>query len=285
MEMKFFQKPTMYVKDVSINVLHLDRSLQFYVDFLGFQVIEKTKRKAVLSADGTKRLLTLVQPKDVLPKESRTTGLYHFAILLPSREDLGSFLSYIAKSNIQIGASDHYVSEAIYLSDPDGNGIEVYRDRPASEWNWQDGFVEMATVPIDAQGVLSAKKKEWEGMPEDTIIGHIHLHVADLESAKEFYVNGLGLDVVTTYPGALFLSHGGYHHHVGLNVWNGIGAKRPLKNSVGLVNYRFAIPDENSLAQIVEKVEKIGVPISMVEENKIYETEDPSGNKIVLSVE
>lgn len=281
MEKKFFEKPTIYVGEVSINVTDLKKSLEFYRDFLGFKVLEQSEFEAKLTADGKKALLTLVQPENVQPKAPRTTGLYHFAILLPSRSDLAAFLRHIAEnggSNMRLGASDHFVSEALYFDDPDGNGIEIARDRDSSTWEWQGNTVSMGTVALDAQGLLADMKEPWQGMPEDTVMGHIHLHVDNLETARDFYVNGIGYDIVTEYPGALFSSHNGYHHHIGLNVWNGEGAPQPFENSVGLNWYSLVFPNEETLEKTVEQVRKLNAPIR--EEAGDYFVKDPAGNTI-----
>ncbi|WP_188455912.1 VOC family protein [Virgibacillus oceani] len=283
MEKKFFEKPAIFVGELSINVINLHKSLAFYQAAIGFQVLEQTDRKAVLTADGKTPLLTLEQPGNVVPKEERTSGLYHFAILLPTRADLSAFLKHIINSKVRLGASDHTVSEALYLSDPDGNGIEVYHDRPSSEWTWSEGGeVAMATDPLDGDGLLAESNHEWDGLPKDTVMGHIHLHVQDLEKTNDFYTNGLGFTVVTKYPGALFTSTGGYHHHIGLNVWNGIGARTPAKNSVGLNWYSLVFPNEATRKQVIARLEQMGV--SVVKGQDYYSTEDPSGNGIQLRV-
>lgn len=282
MEKQFFEKPTIYVGEVSVNVTDLKKALDFYQTVIGFRVLKETDHRAILTADGETPLLTLEQPDGVKPKEGRTTGLYHFAILLPSREDLAAFLRHIAQSGIRIGVSDHYVSEAVYLSDPDGNGIEVYRDRPASEWNWSDGKVAMATEPLDAEGVLAAGNKEWKGLPNETVMGHIHLHVADLEITEQFYTEGLGFNVVTNYPGALFTSTGNYHHHIGLNVWNGAGAPAPKRNSVGLNWFSLEFPDEKTRSETIERLHKMGANVE--KKDNYYIAEDPSQNRIQLRV-
>ncbi|WP_164670774.1 VOC family protein [Virgibacillus doumboii] len=283
MEKKFFEKPTIYVGEVNINVTNLEKSLEFYQNIIGFSVLEQTDRKAVLTANGKRALLTLEQPEDVVPKEGRTTGLYHFAILLPSRADLSSFLKHMIQTNTRLGASDHYVSEALYLSDPDGNGIEVYRDRPSSEWSWTGDQVAMATEPLDGESLLAESQQTWNGMPEDTVMGHIHLHVADLKKTEEFYMEGLGFNIVTNYPGALFTSTGDYHHHIGLNVWNGAGAPAPAKNSAGMNWYTLVFPDEVTREARVEKLQQIGAVVT--KEQDVYAAEDPSGNVIHLVVE
>ncbi|AXI07830.1 glyoxalase [Oceanobacillus zhaokaii] len=285
MEKKFFEKPSIYVGQVNINVTNLERSITYYRDFMGFKVIEQTNDKAVLSADGKTPLLTLEQPADVLPKEGRTTGLYHFAILLPTRADLSAFLQHIIKATggqMRLGASDHYVSEALYFDDPDGNGIEIAHDRPASEWKWADGIVDMATVALDGDSLVAETNEAWKGMPAETLMGHIHLHVADLDKTETFYMKGLGFDIVTKFPGALFTSTNGYHHHIGLNTWNGVGAKAPAKNSVGLNWFTLVFPDEVTRGEIIEQLKQVGATVK--EEQDYYVTEDPSGNVIQLRV-
>ncbi|RLL41284.1 VOC family protein [Oceanobacillus piezotolerans] len=285
MEKKFFEKPSIYVGQVNLNVTNLERSLAFYRDFMGFKVLEESNRKAVLTADGKTPLITLEQPDNVTSKQGRTTGLYHMAILLPSRADLAAFLKHLIQATngqMRLGASDHYVSEALYFDDPDGNGIEIARDRHSSEWEWTGDQVSMATVALDGDGLLAETDEPWKGMPENTLMGHIHLHVADLEKTENFYVNGLGFDVVTRFPGALFTSTNGYHHHIGLNVWNGVGAPKPAENSVGMNWFTLIFPDEAARAEQMRKLEGIGATVT--EYMNDFVVEDPSGNKIVLSI-
>lgn len=282
MENKYFEKPTVYVGEVHINVTNIGKSLSFYQDILGFQVLEQDDRRAVLSANGKTPLLTLEQPDDVISKEAKTTGLYHFAILLPSRADLSAFLKHIIQAGIRLGASDHHVSEALYINDPDGNGIEVYRDRPSTEWHWTGDQVSMTSEQLNGESLLAESNNEWKEMPAETVMGHIHLHVANLKEAEKFYVDGLGFDIVTRYPGALFSSTGGYHHHIGLNIWNGVGAKAPAKNSVGLNWFSLVFPNEDVRRKTVKQLESLGANI--VKEQNYYFVEDPSENVIKLVV-
>ncbi|MBP1968378.1 catechol 2,3-dioxygenase [Virgibacillus natechei] len=283
MENKFFEKPATYVGELSVNVTDLEKALTFYQDVIGFQILEQSERKASLTADGKTALLTLEQPENVQPKEGRTTGLFHFAILLPTRVDLSSFVNYlIKKGDVRLGASDHYVSEALYLSDPDGNGIEVYRDRPSSEWSWTNGEVSMGTEALDGDSLVAESNKEWNGLPSETIMGHIHLHVSDLQTTDKFYMDGLGFTVVTKYSGALFTSTADYHHHIGLNVWNGEGAPTPAKNSVGLNWYTLVFPSTNVRQEAIDRLEQMGASVRAEEE--YYAVEDPSGNVIHLVV-
>ncbi|MED4634859.1 VOC family protein [Peribacillus frigoritolerans] len=279
---KFHQKPITFVGEVSINVLDLNKAILFYQEIIGLQVLKKTDRKAVLTTDGKTPLLTLEQPADVIPKEGRTTGLYHFALLLPTRADLSIFLRHLLQTKYPFGAADHEVSEALYITDPDGNGIEVYSDRPSADWRWADGEVEMGTDPLDGNDLLEESGGEWSKLPAGTLMGHIHLHVADLRKTEEFYMQGLGFTVVNRYGGALFTSTGGYHHHIGLNTWNGVGAPAPKENSVGLNWYTLVYADEEARNKVTEQLEGIGAVVT--EKEGFFAVTDPSGNEIHLVV-
>lgn len=280
---KYHQKPTTHLGKMSINVLNLDRSLAFYEQVIGYQLLEKTKRQAILTVDGKNPTLILKSPEGVIPKKRLTTGLYHFAILLPKRNDLANFLRHLLTLNIPFGASDHAVSEAIYLDDPDGNGIEVYCDRPDAHWERVTDGIHMTTDRLDGDNLLQEADAKWTILPENTVMGHIHLHVAHLEETEKFYVDGLGFNIVTRYPGALFASTNGYHHHLGLNVWNGEGAKASSKNSVGLNWFLLIFPDSEKREQAVRKLDDMQVTV--IKENDYYLVEDPSGNAIRLQLE
>ncbi|WP_226529750.1 VOC family protein [Metabacillus niabensis] len=282
--MSFHKYPTTFVSKLSLKVLDLDRSLAFYQEIIGFQILEQSEKRAILTADGKTALLEIEQPADVIPKQPRTTGLYHFALLLPSRSDLGSVLKHLLKVKYPLqGGSDHLVSEALYLADPDGNGIEIYVDRSPSLWNWNNGEVEMSTDPIDVEGLLASGRDEWSKLPEGTVMGHIHLHVSELEKTKEFYCKGLGFEVVCNYGNqALFISTGRYHHHIGLNVWNGIGAPQPSEKSVGLMDYTIVYPSEIERDHVTQKLQQLGFDVTR--NDKVIITADPSGNKIRLTV-
>jgi catechol 2,3-dioxygenase len=179
-----------------------------------------------------------------VPRRGRL-GLYHYAILLPDRSSLGRFVRHLAALGERAGMSDHLVSEAIYLSDPDGLGIEVYADRPRTSWTYQDDQLVIATQPLDVEALVRAGGSEtWSGLPAGTTIGHVHLYVGDLELAEEFYHTGLGLDkVVWSYPGALFMSAGGYHHHLGTNTW-AAGASPAGPNDARLLEWELILPSE-----------------------------------------
>ena len=227
-----------HIARVSLTVRDLDRSLQFYKDVLGFVEIEPTR----LGPAGGRVLIELHERKDAIAKPRRSTGLFHFAILVPSRAALGRSLRRLVDRRWPLtGGSDHLVSEALYLDDPDGLGIEIYRDRPRDSWQRQpNGQLAMATDPLDLQGVHDEPGAEtpWQGLEAGTVIGHVHLHVSHLDAAEAFYCGRIGFEpMVRTYPGALFVAAGGYHHHLGLNVWAGIGAPPPPENAVGLRSF------------------------------------------------
>ncbi|KAB2330508.1 VOC family protein [Cytobacillus depressus] len=281
--MNFHREPITFVGQVNLKVQNLERALAFYQEVIGFKVLEQTERKANLTADGKTVLLSIEQPDHVVPKQARTTGLYHFALLLPKRSDLAKIVHHFIEIGMRFGSSDHLVSEALYLSDPDGNGIEIYIDRDPSEWDWNNGEVEMAVDPLNFPDLLSEKQQSWKGLPDETVMGHIHLHVSELEKTEEFYIKGLGFEVVNRYgTQALFISDAKYHHHIALNTWNGVGAPIPSSNSVGLESFTLILPSEEKKNQIIAQLKNIGA--SVTEENGSTVATDPSGNRIHLRV-
>jgi catechol 2,3-dioxygenase len=283
----FHRFPHTFVNYVNLKVRNLERSILFYQRVIGLQLLERlAENQAILSANGNTPLLMIEQPNDVIPKQPGKTGLYHFALLLPSRTNLASVLRHFLEIGYPLqGASDHLVSEALYLGDPDGNGIEIYADRASSLWDWNEkNEVVMATTALDAEDLLAkGDGQKWKGLPSGTLMGHIHLHVCELQKTKEFYTNGLGFQIVSRYGSqALFLSSGGYHHHIGLNTWNGIGAGEPAKNSVGLKSFSLLLPNEDARTKTVNQLKEIGAEVKI--ENNIASTQDPSGNQILLVV-
>lgn len=281
----FHAEPNIYAQKIDLKVTNLQTSLRFYQDILGFQVLYQSKHEVSLSADGNQTLVQLHAPEGLQKKELRRTGLYHFAILLPTRNDLAKIIRHFIKVNYPLqGASDHDVSEALYLADPDGNGIEMYADRPKTSWDWKGEEVVMGTNALDVQSIMSEwDGNEWNGMPNETIMGHIHLHVNNIEEAKTFYCEGLGFEVVTHYGNqALFISTGKYHHHIGLNIWNGTMAVAPSANSVGMAFYTLVFP-KNKLEQAVERLQAMNIEVERQADS--YMVSDPAGNNIKLVVE
>src|SRR5689334_21296917 len=220
---RFRLPPATHIGVVRLQVADVPRSLAYYEHVLGFRVVGRDGSKAVLGSSGDDTpIIELHERPGARPHPRRgQLGLFHFAILLPDRASLGRFVRHLSEIGAHAGMSDHLVSEALYLTDPDGLGIEVYADRARSEWRYQGRELQMATNPLDTQSVVAAAGNDpWTGMPNGTTIGHIHLHVGDLDAAAKFYHDALGFDkVVWSYPGALFLSAGGYHHHLGTNTW------------------------------------------------------------------
>ncbi|AHY45881.1 putative ring-cleavage extradiol dioxygenase [Rubrobacter radiotolerans] len=277
--------PETHVGRVELTVADIERALGFYRDILGFEV-EREDGEARLSADG-RELVVLRESPGAEPQPEGTTGLYHYAILLPDRPSLGRVLKRLTSSGYPLwGASDHLVSEALYLDDPDGNGIEIYRDRPRDEWRTTpDGSLQMATLRLDLRSVLDAGAgEEWSGPPPGTTIGHMHLHVGDLGKAEEFYSGVLGLDVTVRYAGAAsFLSAGGYHHHLGVNVWAGQDAPPPPEGSAGLRRFELVLPDAAELDRVRERLDAAGVHYDR--EDGAINLKDPWGSGIALVVE
>ena len=285
--MSFHGSHATFVTSLQLKVENLTKSIQFYRDTLGFKILEQDERTAKLTADGKTTILTLVQPANVIPKQGRTTGLFHFALLLPDRSDLALLVIHLAKKDIKFGASDHLVSEAIYFDDPDGNGIEIYADTAPSTWQWTEKYVAMDTIPLDFDDLLASVshlKDTWSGMPRPTIIGHIHLHVSELQAAETFYTKGLGFEIVSRFrDSAIFLSTDKYHHHIALNTWNGVGAPKPPRNSAGLDFFTLVFPNRERLEQAIADLEKIGATVGKA--NGKIAIEDPAGNAILLIVE
>ncbi|MDB6110984.1 MAG: Glyoxalase family protein [Pedosphaera sp.] len=272
------------ISQVHLRIADLERALGFYQELLGFRAIKKAAKHAVLGAtEQGPGLIVLTEDKHVCPRPSHATGLYHFAIRYPARSDLAQALVRLAKGDYPIqGASDHIVSEAIYLSDPDHNGVELYVDRPRSQWTWREGQIAMSTEALDLDDLLATieGQSETEGPPIATDIGHVHLHVADLTKAERFYGEFLGLAVTQrSYPGALFLSAGGYHHHVAVNTWAGRTAPPP--NSVGLVSYRLEVPVAEVLYCLRHRAPLHGyeAELETAEEGAdLLKIRDPNGN-------
>ncbi|TWT02328.1 VOC family protein [Planomicrobium sp. CPCC 101079] len=283
--MNFHQKPVTHVAEVGLKVLDLTEMIRFYTETIGLSVLSRTEKKAVLGVAG-RELLVLEATEGLTPKRGRYAGLYHFAILLPNRKELGKILLHLHYRGIELGSSDHLVSEALYLSDPEGNGIEIYRDRDASEWNWNNGEIAMAVDPLDAEEIVKVAEESgetWQGMPAGTVMGHIHLHVSDLSQAKDFYVDGLGFGVVASMGRqALFIADQSYHHHIGLNVWNGMGVPMLPEKTAGLGYYTLNFDTEETRSAIAAQLREIGADV--VERENYLETRDPAGNAIRLAV-
>jgi catechol 2,3-dioxygenase len=274
---------------VHLTVCDLARSTDFYVERLGFKVGARGDGAAHLGAGGADLLVLWERPD--ARRVRGTTGLYHFAILVPSRRELANSLAHLLVTRTPLtGVADHRVSEALYLSDPEDNGIEIYRDRPRSEWPFEGSEVRMATDPLDLDSLYAERSESaeggepWAGLAPATTIGHVHLHVARLDEAQRFYVGVLGFDLMQRFgSSALFVSAGGYHHHVGLNTWSGIGAPPPPPDASGLRHFVLRLPRASARDKVIARVRGAGTVVEEVEGG--FALGDPFANRIVLAVD
>jgi catechol 2,3-dioxygenase len=270
---------------IRLKVTDVDREREFYERAIGLRPVGESDGVIRLGADGSE-VVELASTPDAAPRPNGTTGLFHLAVLVPGREDLARALARVLRAEWRLsGASDHLVSEALYLNDPEGNGIELYRDRPRSEWTYEDGEVQMSTLPLDAQGLLGELEgtdDDERGMPAGTRLGHVHLNVTDLDAAEAFYAGTLGLDVtVRGYPGALFFATDGYHHHIGVNTWAGPGAPPPPARSRGLEWFELAVGDPGRVDELARRLEDAGADVERRPEGVL--TSDPSGNGLLIT--
>jgi catechol 2,3-dioxygenase len=271
------------VSHVVLQVADLGRSVEYYERVLGFRARNRSDTTATLVAHGDSTpLIELHERRGArsVPRHGRL-GLYHFAILLPTRAALGQFVAHLAQIGEYAGMSDHLVSEALYLTDPDGLGIEVYADRPRATWQTAERQIVMQTEPLDVDDLVRAGGgRPWTGMPPGTVIGHVHLFVADLDAATGFYHAGLGFDkTVWNYPGALFLSAGGYHHHLGTNTW-AAHAPRAEADDARLVEWVIVVPDHAAVQDSARSMQAAGHPVTATGDGWI--ATDPWGTQIHL---
>jgi catechol 2,3-dioxygenase len=284
--------PGTAIGSVHLTVPALERSRAFYERLIGLEPRESDDGSISFGAAGGPPLLQLVGDPSAPPRNPRQTGLFHFAVLVPTRRDLAVALVRVAQGGWRLdGASDHLVSEALYLTDPSGNGIEIYRDRERSEWPYDDaGQLAMGTLALDIDDLLSELQDapiDDEAdvlMPAGTRIGHMHLQVAELEETERFYAGVLGFDVtVRGYPGALFVSAGRYHHHIGLNTWNSRGGTTPPAGGLGLRAYEIKLGDPAALADVLARVTAAGIPFETLADGSTL-VRDPSDNGVRLTI-
>lgn len=268
---------------VRLQVADLERSLLFYQKVLGMRVLRRDADSVGLGPYGNDReIVHLRQLKSARPVPKRgLLGLYHFAILLPDRASLGRFVAHLAEIGAYAGMSDHLVSEAVYLTDPDGLGIEVYADRPRDAWRYDERQLTMATNHLDVDDLIRAAGGErWTGMPPGTVLGHVHLYVGDIAKAEAFYHDSLGFDkVVWSYPGALFMSAGGYHHHLGTNTW-ARGAPPSTDADARLLEWEIIVPTRKDAEAAARHVKAADYPVK--EERGEWILTDPWGTSLRL---
>lgn len=270
---------------VSLFVADLERSLRFYKQVLGCTILARSNSSVVLG--GEYPLLLLTERREASLRPENSAGLYHVALLLPSRVDLACALHHLLSLGYPIREmTDHLISEAIYLADSEGNGIELYRDRPRSAWPWQNGRLEASgpSINLSAENLLAELEEtgsEWQGLPAFTRVGHVHLEVTDLAQSAAFYRGVLGLaESITGIDGAAFFAAGGYHHHIGCNVWSSRTAT-PTANSLGLHFFTLSLPEQAEVMQLAARAQVAGIPVKQYGQS--YLLCDPSGNQLLLT--
>ena len=248
---------------------------------IGLKIREQTAEKAILGT--TNEILVELYSNPSANHVGRATGLFHLAILVPDRPSLAHWLyQFLNKGYHLPGASDHGVSEALYLSDPEGNGIEIYRDRPRNEWPRANNKIQMFTKQLDFEGLMKeTPNTPWAKMPEETTMGHIHLKVHDIPQSIAFYETILGFDITSDeYPGAGFVSAGGYHHHLGMNTWQSAGAGPLPETATGLARYAIVMPNEAARQAVIANIQAAGVAVDETAEDPLVH--DPAGISFVL---
>ena len=278
--------PDTTVGAVRLRVADLDALTTFYERVVGLGAVERDGGLARIGPADGEPLVELVSTPDAPRAPTFSTGLFHLAILVPDRAELARSLQRVAGAGWRLtGASDHLVSEALYLRDPEGNGIEIYRDRPREEWRRDGDELAMATLPLDLEGVLGELGNgdaPADDMPSGTTMGHVHLQASEIPPAEAFYNGALGLDVmVRSYPGALFLAAGGYHHHLGLNTWQSQGAPAPPEGALGLDHYELVLPSTAERDSAADRLAQAGADPER--KNEGVQATDPSGNRVLLT--
>jgi catechol 2,3-dioxygenase len=274
--------PTARLGAIRLRVADVDRLTRFYEEAIGLRPLSNGDGVTRLGVAGGDPIVELEPAPGAPARPPHTTGLFHLAVLVPSRAALAHALRRLAAAGWRLtGASDHLVSEALYLADPEGNGIELYRDRPRDQWPTIEGVVHIDTLPLDLGDLLSEDEGDGERMPPGTALGHVHLQVADLEAAEGFWVDGVGFDVtVRGYPGALFTSVGGYHHHVGLNTWAGTGAPAPPADALGLARFELVVPSLDDVEAAGDRLAAAGAQVEVLE-GAVLAT-DASQNRVLI---
>ncbi|MCF3642755.1 VOC family protein [Rhizobium sp. TRM95111] len=268
------------VSKVTLTVNDLDRVSGFYREAVGLHLLRNDGATAELGVEG-KTLLELRRDPSARRRSPREAGLFHTAFLLPSRADLGRWVTHAMKTRPPVvGASDHAVSEALYLSDPEGNGVEIYADRPVLSWQWKNGLVHMPSDPLDLDSLVAASGGgDWNGFPEGSTVGHVHLQVGAIPAAEAFYANLLGFAVTSRYPGGTFYAADGYHHHLATNIWNSRGAGERSFPSTGLANIEI-VANPDFLASAGAKSAEAGIATAALRQGLTLS--DPWGTEISI---
>ena len=269
-----------HVGAVRLQVADLQRSVNYYEQVLGLSVLDRSADTATLGVALSRQALVHLHAKPGVQPIARrgAFGLYHFALLLPERGALGRFAAHLSRVHVRAGTADHLVSESMYLNDPDGLGIEVYADRPRRTWQTRGREIAMAVDPLDvAELIAAAGRRAWDGAPPGTTIGHMHLHVGDLDRAEAFYHSALGFDkMLWSFPGALFLAAGGYHHHLGTNTWS--PGPSPTDEQARLLEWELIVPDADAAASAASSLQRAGFAAG--ESGAGWTATDPWGTRL-----
>jgi catechol 2,3-dioxygenase len=276
----FASRTPLHIGAIGLVARNLDLLAGYYQNLLGLTVLHRTPRVAKLGVNGI-TLIEIEHRPDAKPDDERTAGLYHTAFLMPTRQDHARWILHIARNRVPIsGASDHGVSEAVYLDDPEGNGVEVYNDRPREQWQIQDGLVVMQTKQLDIEAILREVEPAatYPAAPDGLRIGHIHLRVGNVEQAEQFYRGAVGLDLTRRRGGATFMSSGGYHHHVGANIWHSDGAGRRDMDRAGLAWFSMEAVDRAALDAASARLKAANAAVTTTPGG--IETADPWGTRV-----
>src|SRR5262245_14938296 len=279
----FANRTPLHVGAYALKVRDLDRVTAFYRDVLGLAVLDQTKDGAVLGAGGVP-FVHLEHRPNAKADDAREAGLYHTAFLMPTRADLARWILHVARHKVPLtGASDHAVSEAFYLDDPEGNGVEVYCDRPAETWEWTGADLRITTDPLDVESILREvpPTATYPGAPDGTRIGHVHLRVGNVPRAEAFYRDVLGLDVTRRRQGATFLSSGRYHHHIAANVWHSAGVGRRDDDRAGLSWFSLEAADAAAFESAKERLAQAGAELTTTATG--IATDDPWGTRLRIT--
>lgn len=263
---------------VVLKVKDLEGMAEFYQKMVGLQVLDSSTESVTLGIESTKSPLVQLVKIEPNTNKTLTAGLFHLALLLPTRQDLGEYLYYLLVNKLPLGgASDHGYSEALYFNDPEGNGIEIYVDKPKSVWDRrEDGRIEGVTIQMDAEGVLGTVEKAFTGMPSGTIMGHVHLTVHDLEGTEDFYTTLLPLGLKSDFSGqAKFFASGDYHHHIGSNTWAGKALPEPQADQLGMAYYEWVLPNQSEMTALTSRLDEKNYPYTV--ENGVVTLKDNSG--------
>lgn len=265
---------TLYVQDLS-------KVADFYVDKVGLFIRTQTENRMSIGTE--KREILILEQRSLPYPSSQSAGLYHTAILFESKTALAKSLQRLLSTvpHLFEGSGDHLVSQAFYFHDPEGNGVELYVDRPRDQWKWQNGQVEIATLYIDPEEFIKENTTP-QSTPVQTMVGHVHLKVGDIPTAKNFYVNVLGFDITAEMPTALFVSAGGYHHHLGMNTWESLGSGKRTE-TLGLGRFTILLGKEEAVQNLVSRLNDAHINVEKQENS--FVTQDPWGNIITIGVQ